>query len=315
MARPLRIEYFGAFYHITSRGNERKAVYKSQRDREKFLSYLESATERYGAVIHVYCLMDNHYHLLLETPSGNLSQIMHHINGAYTTYFNTKRERAGHLFQGRYKAILIDVDEYAKELSRYIHLNPVRAGIAENPEEYEWSSCQYYTVKRKAPEWLERDLILSYFGKKPITARKRYRGFVRSVMDREYENPLAELSHSVILGSGEFVAEIKDRFLRNKQPDRDLPALRDISSRPELHYIEKTVDSVLQSDEKLARQVKLHLYHRYSGMKLRKIGKRFGIGESGVTQASRRIGIKARKDKKLRKIFKMIEIKITLSNV
>ena len=109
MARPLRIQYPGAFYHVTSRGNERKKVFKSQRDREKFLEYLESSTQRYDAVIHAYCLMDNHYHLLLETPLGNLSQIMQHINGAYTTYFNVKRKRSGHLFQGRYKAILIDV--------------------------------------------------------------------------------------------------------------------------------------------------------------------------------------------------------------
>ncbi|HDO21625.1 MAG TPA: transposase, partial [Nitrospirae bacterium] len=140
MARPLRIEYPGAFYHITSRGNERKDIFKSARDREKFLSYLESSTQRYGAVIHVYCLMTNHYHLLLETPLGNLSQIMRHINGAYTTYFNTRRQRSGHLFQGRYKAIVVDADEYAEELSRYIHLNPVRAGIVERPEEYQWSS-------------------------------------------------------------------------------------------------------------------------------------------------------------------------------
>ena len=138
MARPLRITYPGAFYHITSRGNERKNIFKSQRDREQFLIYLESATERYGAKIHVYCLMSNHYHLLLETPLANLSQIMRHINGAYTTYFNIKRERAGHLFQGRYKAILVEMDEYAQELSRYIHLNPVRAGIAEMPEQYPW---------------------------------------------------------------------------------------------------------------------------------------------------------------------------------
>ncbi len=138
MARPLRITYPGAFYHITSRGNERKNIFKSQRDREQFLRYLESATERYGAKIHVYCLMSNHYHLLLETPLANLSQIMRHINGAYTTYFNIKRERAGHLFQGRYKAILVEMDEYAQELSRYIHLNPVRAGIAEMPEQYPW---------------------------------------------------------------------------------------------------------------------------------------------------------------------------------
>jgi len=316
MARPLRIEYSGAFYHVTSRGNERKAVYKSQRDREKFFSYLESATERYGAVVHVFCLMDNHYHLLIETPSGNLSQIMHHINGAYTTYFNTKRERSGHLFQGRYRAILIDVDEYAKELSRYIHLNPVRAGIAENPEEYRWSSCQYYTtVKRKPPEWLKRDFILSYFGNEPKTAMKRYRDFVRSVMDQEYKNPLAEISHSVILGGEKFIAEIKTRFLRDKQPDRDLPTLRDLSSRPGLGHIEKAVDSVLQQDEKLARQVTLHMCHRHSGMKLREIGQQFGIGESGVTQASRRIGMKAKKDKRLGEIVKTIETKIYLSNV
>src|SRR5664279_5311548 len=103
MARPLRIEYPGAFYHVTSRGNEQKDIFRSRKDREKFLGYLESAKERYGAVIHAFCLMNNHYHLLLETPDGNLSQIMRHINGAYTTYFNIKRKRFGHLFQGRYK--------------------------------------------------------------------------------------------------------------------------------------------------------------------------------------------------------------------
>ena len=312
MVRPLRIEYPGAFYHVTSRGNERKTIFINKRDRQKFLSYLESATERYGAVVHVYCLMDNHYHLLLETPSGNLSQVMHHINGAYTAYFNTKRGRVGHLFQGRYKAILIDVDEYAKELSRYIHLNPVRGGIDGEPEEYEWSSCQYYTVNGEAPEWLKRDFILSYFGKKPRMARKRYQEFIRSAMDDGYENPLSELSHSVILGCEEFVAEITDRFLQKEEPDRELPALRELLSRPSLDRIEKAVDSAVKQDAKLARQVKLHLCHRYSGKKLREIGGRFGIGESGVTEASRRIGSKARKDKKLRKTIQTIEREIFL---
>ncbi len=111
MARPLRIEYPEAFYHVTSRGNERKAIFRNDRDRTKFLSYLETAHERYGAIIHVYCLMDNHYHLLIETPGGNLSQILHHVNGAYTTYFNVKRQRSGHLFQGRYRAILVEKGE------------------------------------------------------------------------------------------------------------------------------------------------------------------------------------------------------------
>ncbi len=160
MARPVRITYPGAFYHITSRGNERKAIFKSKRDREKFLEYLESAVLRYNAIIHTYCLMDNHYHLLLETPTGNLSQIMRHINGAYTTYFNIKRKRAGHLFQGRYKSVLVDINEYAQELSRYIHLNPVRAKIVELPELHEWSSYPHFIGKKKSPEWLQRAFIL-----------------------------------------------------------------------------------------------------------------------------------------------------------
>jgi hypothetical protein len=237
---------------------------------------------------------------------------MHHINSAYTAYFNTKRGRSGHLFQGRYRAILIEGDAYAKELSRYIHLNPVRGGIGTEPEDYRWSSCQYYTAAGEAPAWLKRDFILGYFGKKPTTARRRYGDFIHSAVDEEYENPLAGLSDSVILGSKEFVAEIKGRFLQDKQPDRELPALGKLLSRPSLDQIEQAVDSVLQQAPKLARQVKLHLSHRYSGQKLREIGKRYGIGESGVTQASRRIGSKARQDKKLRKMIQTIERKIFL---
>jgi len=315
MARPLRIEFSGAFYHITARGNERKPVYKSKQDRERFLSYIESATDRYGAVVHVYCLMDNHYHLFLETPRGNLSQIMHHINGAYTTYFNTKRQRTGHLFQGRYKAILVDADEYAVELSRYIHLNAVRAGMVSDPGEYEWSSFQYYTVNKKAPEWLKRDFILSYFAKNIKTAVKRYRDFVCSAMDQEYKNPLAELSHSIFLGGDDFVADIKTRFLGNKKEDRDLPTLKVLSKRPDIDDIEKIVDSIFKSDEKLARQIKLYMCHRFSGKKLRDIGKRFGISESGVTQASRRMKIKAEKENSVKRNIKSIENKIHLSNV
>lgn len=154
MARALRITFTGAFYHVTSRGNDRKNVFKSKPDREKFLEYLESATQRYNAVIHAYCLLNNHYHLLLETPCGNLPQSMRHINGAYTTYFNVKRARSGRVFQGRYKAILVDIDEYAKELSGYIHLNPVRAKMVETPEMHDWSSYKFYIGKEKPAEWL-----------------------------------------------------------------------------------------------------------------------------------------------------------------
>ena len=189
MARQLRIQYPGAFYHVTSRGNERQAIFKSRRDHEKFLGYLESATLRYGARVHVYCLMTNQYHLLLETPEGNLARIMQHINGAYTTYFNVKRQRSGHLLQGRYKAILVEADEYAKELSRYIHLNPVRAGMVESAEQYEWSSYLDYIGLRSGQEWLTRGLILTSFGRDSREAAGEYRKFVDVVGDGESSGP------------------------------------------------------------------------------------------------------------------------------
>ena len=163
MARPLRIVYAGAFYHVTARGNENKSIFKNEKDYERFLSYIEAAVERYGAVVHAYCLMDNHYHLLIQTPRANLPEVMQYINGSYTTYVNTKRQRVGHLFQGRYKALLIEADTYAQELSRYIHLNPVRAGMVRKPEDYPWSSYRYYAGKDKSPRWLTLKFILDYF--------------------------------------------------------------------------------------------------------------------------------------------------------
>jgi hypothetical protein len=232
---------------------------------------------------------------------------MHHINGACTTYFNAKRERSGHLFQGRYKAILLEADEYAKQLSRYIHLNPLRAGMCTHPEEYPWSSCRYYTVESKAPGWLQRGFILGYFGQNLSVSMPRYRDFIRAVMEEGHDNPLADLKHSVILGSGQFVAAIRDRFLKHKAQDRDLPALRRLLEKPSLDQIEQAVDAVLSFEPKLARQVKLQLCQRYSGMKLTEIGMRSGMGQSGVSQVSQRIVLKRSKDKKLRKIVERIE--------
>ena len=165
-------------------------MFKSQKDREKFLSYVESAGVRYGAVVHTWWLMSNHYHLLLETPSGNRSQIMRYINGAYTTYVNVKRKRAGHLFQGRYKAILVEADAYALELSRYIHLNPVRAGMVARPEQYQWSSYRSYIGQCTTPEWLKTDFILGYFGRNAPEAKDRYRRFVEDLLKGKYESPL-----------------------------------------------------------------------------------------------------------------------------
>jgi putative transposase len=140
MARPLRINYKGAFHHITARGNERKRIFLSKADHDTFLTFLKDASRKYGIIIHCYVLIGNHYHLVIETPRGLLSRFMHDVNSGYTTYFNVKRKRAGHLFQGRYKSLLVDKDSYLLELSRYVHLNPCRAGITERPEDYPLSS-------------------------------------------------------------------------------------------------------------------------------------------------------------------------------
>lgn len=307
MARPLRISYPGAFYHITSRGNEQKDIYKSNRDREKFLNYLESATKRYDAVIHAYCLMDNHYHLLLERPSGNLSRIMAYINSAYTSYFNIKRKRFGHLFQGRYKAILIEADEYAKELSRYIHLNPVRAKLAETPEQYEWSSYCYYTGRKKAPEWLNMDFILGYFGMEVSEAKKNYKNFVGILINQQYESPLKNVISSTILGTQGFVELIKDKYLPAQKEGRDIPALKTLSRKITITDIFDEVDRIIKDDKKLSRNIKLYLSQRHTAERLDDIGTCFGIGGSGVCQAGRRISGQLEKDKSLAKTIKKIE--------
>jgi putative transposase len=187
MARPLRIEYEGAYYHITARGNEKRKIYFTKSDYAKFKGYLAEAKKKYGIIIHSYVLMSNHYHLIIQTPEANLSKAMHYINGSYTTYTNIKRNRSGHLFQGRYKAILIDRDNYLLELSRYLHLNPVRAGMVNRPEEYPYSSYKTY-ISGSKEDILSEDVILRMLSDKEGDARKKYKEFVESAIGRELEN-------------------------------------------------------------------------------------------------------------------------------
>ena len=315
MARPLRISYPGAFYHVTSRGNERKKVFNSKKDREQFLSYLESAVIRYGAVIHAYCLMDNHYHLLLETPSANLSQIMRHINGAYTTYFNITHKRVGHLFQGRFKAILVDKDAYAKELSRYIHLNPVRAKMVEAPEKYQWSSYPYYAGKRKNPDWLNINFILGYFGDRPQKASKEYQHFVTSIIDKEYESPLIHTVASALLGNPQFIDDIKKKYISDRSKDPNIPALKCLLKKPELKEICDAVDDVLGDSHGVARNAKIYIAQTHTGKSLREIGDYFNIGESGVSQATRRVVLKIQKDRKMKRLINQVETALNLSRI
>jgi REP element-mobilizing transposase RayT len=314
LARPLRIEYPGALYHVTSRGNDKKDIFRSIKDREKFLSYLSSAWERHGAVFHAYCLMSNHFHLMLETPLGNLSRIMKHINGSYTTYFNVKHKRAGHLLQGRYKAILVQADTYAAELSRYIHLNPVRAKMVSSPEEYQWSSCCRY-LEGTEPSWLSTSLVLGYFGGEVEDRRENYRDYLFEAIGRESRDPLADSVASTILGTDDFVRDIREKYLEGKEKDRDLPALKDLSRGPDVAVIKTVSEDAFPENEKLARTAGIYLCWRYSGAKLKEIGELYGISESGVNRACWRFEKMMGRDKDLREKLERLTGKLKQSKV
>jgi putative transposase len=230
MARPLRVEFPGSFYHIINRGNAGEDVFKSFRDREKFLEYLEVASSRFSLRIHTYCLMTNHYHLLVETPGANLSQAVQWINASYAVYFNIKRQRRGHLFQGRFKSLLVDADEYLKHLSRYIHLNPVRAKMVESASAYPWSSYPFFIGKLKMPEWLAGDWLLSQFGKNLREARKNYQAFVENVDPWALEDPGKSPVGGFIIGSQDFVNWVKERFLSSEQASKEKPQLTALQS-------------------------------------------------------------------------------------
>lgn len=209
MARPLRIEFEGAVYHVTARGNERRKIFFSKRDYEKFKEYIAEAQGKYRFILHCYVLMTNHYHLLIETPGKNLSKIMHYINSSYTTYTNVKRKRSGHLFLGR--LIVVDKDAYLLELSRYLHLNPVRARIAEKPEDYPYSSYGAY-ISAQGEELVTRSTILEMFHAKESEATKRYENFVETAMGEETESPMKNVYGGMILGGENFIREILNRI-------------------------------------------------------------------------------------------------------
>ena len=210
MSRPLRLEFEGAFYHVTSRGDRREDIYETDEDRQTFLSLLGAVCDRYHWACHAYCLMSNHYHILVETPDANLSHGMRQLNGMYTRKFNVAHGRVGHVFQGRYKAIVVDADEYLMELARYIVLNPVRAKMVERPEEWPWSSYVAMGNRRAAPDWLEVDGMLACFGEKRRAAVTAYRRFVMAGIGRE--SPWAELKGQVYLGDEQFLEAMQDRL-------------------------------------------------------------------------------------------------------
>ena len=321
MAHPLRIEHPGAYYHVINRGNNQEEIFKNDRDREKFLQYLEKASERFSIVFHTYCLMSNHFHLLVETPEPNLSVAMQWINVSYAIYFNRKQGRQGHLFQGRFRAILVDADEYLKHLSRYIHLNPVRAKMVSAPEEYKWSSYSAFIGKIKAPQFLEINWLLSNFGKSKKQAKKNYKDFVGGVDIKTVENPNRRVTEGFILGDSDFVSWIKDNFLSGRKDEKEIPQLKKLKPRVPLETVLKAVCAEFGcNDEQIktkgrkknkAREVAIYLARDVTGISCKDLGEYFG-GVSGalITMVQNRIADESGKNKRLKGKINKIRMQI-----
>ena len=281
MSRPLRIGYSGALYHLTLRGNARGEIFLDDTDREIFLDVLGSVVERFGWRIHAYCLMGNHYHLLAQTPQPNLSRGMGWLNGVYTQRFNRRHERVGHVFQGRFKAILVERDSYLLELARYIVLNPVRAGLANAPEGWRWSSYRATAGEQAAPRWLSVNWILDQFGTSEMSARDRYRQFVVAGLDRA--SPWCNLRGQVLLGTEPFVQALTPR-LAAVQDMMETPRSQRLAHRPALARLLPGADGQSRAQRDAAIR-DAHIRHAYT---LAEIARHMGLHYATVSRIANR---------------------------
>lgn len=255
MSRPIRIEFPDALYHVTARGDRREDIFEDDADRQIFLSTLEQVITQFNWLCHAWCLMDNHYHLMIQTPDGNLSKGMRQLNGVCTQSSNRRHRRVGHLFQGRFKAILVDSDAYLLELTRYVVLNPVRAGMVKKPGDWAWSSYRASVGLEPAPLWLEVDGLLAQFGKRRSLAQQRYAQFVSEGINAN--SPWSNLKGQVFLGDDQFV----ERMQAHIQPNNDvvqIPLAQRRRAPPSLAVIER------QAADRNAAMIAAHATGGYS---------------------------------------------------
>ena len=257
MTRPLRIEFPGAVYHVTSRGNARQPIFLDDDDRETFLATLAWVVERFDWRCHAYCLMDNHFHLLIETPQPNLSRGMRQLNGVYTQAFNRRHHRVGHLFQGRFKGILVERDSYLLELSRYIVLNPVRAKSVKRPERYPWSSYRAMVGLASLPRLLSTDWVLEQFAKTRSIAQRRYAEFVQAGVGGA--SPWDNLKGQVLLGDDAFIEKMTPQ-LNERSAVIEIPKRQRLIHRPSLKKLLAGAGSKEDRNKILARAYLEHGY-------------------------------------------------------
>lgn len=293
MARSLRIEYPGAFYHITCRGNERRSIYRDDADRKAFLNRLKISLENYQVLLHAYVLMGNHFHLVLETPGGNLSAYMRHLNVSYTSYFNRRHRRSGHLYQGRFKAILIEAESYLLELSRYVHLNPIRVmswkqrTVKEKGrylKGYQWSSLQGYLKGEDREPFVQYEETWACFGRHADRSRRSYARFIEEGIRKGVDSPWEKVSGQVLLGKNDFLDRIRNRVMGQQSSVREQPSRRALARRWSAEEVIQRVGRELgRKGEELCcrgggmeRAVLMECLHRYAQESQAVIGKRMG---------------------------------------
>lgn len=271
MARPLRLEYAGALYHITSRGDRREPIYEDDADRKMFMSLLEQVCKTYNWLCHAYCLMGNHYHLLVETPEANLSKGMRQLNGLYTQNYNRNHNRVGHVFQGRYKAILVEKQSYLLELARYIVLNPVRAQMVHAAGDWQWSSYRA-TIGQSTPSGcLTTDWLLAAFSNRKSNAIEFYKQFVQE--GKGLPSLWSELRNQVYLGSEEFIEKIQAHIDIDQQLS-EIPASQRRPVPKSLGYYKQQYRT---------RNLAIIEAYQSGGYTLKQIGNHFGLHYSTVS--------------------------------
>lgn len=277
MARPLRLDFPGAVHHVTTRGNARASIFVDDTDRQSLLGVLADVVALRHWRCHAYCLMDNHFHLLVETRDGDLSPGMRQLNGVYTQRFNRRHDRVGHLFQGRFKAILVDRETYLLELCRYVVLNPVRAGVVAEPLAYRWSSYAATMGLAPRPSWLVVDWTLAQFGANVAAARRRYAEFV--AQGAGMPSPLTHLRGQVVLGSAAF-AERTHTTLSRECSSTEIPSAQRLAHRPMLPEL---FPETLRAN-KIARDLAIIKAHRHFGYSFAAIARALGMHYSTVSR-------------------------------
>jgi len=319
MSRPLRIDYPNAWHHVMNRARRGQDLFVVKADYQQFIDLLQETAELFNVNVAAYCLMPTHYHLMLQTPEANLSRCMRHLNGVYTQKYNVNHVCDGSIFRGRYKSILVGADSYVMQLVRYIHRNPLEAGLVKRLDRYAWSSHKGYISTAKKWSWLYKEFVLQMLAEQVSSQIRIYRQFMAQQQDKDLIRVFERKRKPSMLGSNEFISWVKDRFFK-KKIDKEIPASKGLApdteriiSEVSRHYEANSgeLTEVRRGLENEPRDVAIYLIRSMRSDPLMRIGARFGLTQySSVSSVVMRVKTKLRKDKKFKERLAYIENKI-----